>query len=266
MLITFSDPERTRLALHSLIEHRVDGVLIHSEHPSLLSTELLLALQSHDIVPLCLDSTPSARPVHAVLSDEMQLAELAVGYLHRLGHRAIAYLGNLPHGERVGRQERPTAVRRTLRRYGLPETYLFDPIPTQYFGQEGAQQLAVIAPRVDEQMTRLQALSPRPTAILTPSEIVAAYLLQSLPARGLHVPADMSVLCMSNAELADCLIPPLTTLDPHPEEIGQQAIAVLLEAIDRRNAQNPLQPALHRVTAHLERERALLRPAAALRR
>jgi len=251
VLVTSSDPERTRLALHSLIEHRVEGVLIHSEHPSLLSAELLLALQSNGVIPLCLDSTPSARPVHAVLSDETQLAELAVGYLHRLGHRSIAYLGSLPQGEGVGRRERPAAMRCALRRYGLPENYLFDPIPTRYFGREDAQQLAIIAPRVDELVTRLRALSPRPTAILTPSEIIAAYLLQSLPVRGLRIPADMSVLCMSNTELADCLVPPLTTLDPHPEEIGQQAIAVLVEAINRCDTATPVQPALHRVMARL---------------
>ncbi|MHB9025008.1 MAG: LacI family DNA-binding transcriptional regulator [Armatimonadota bacterium] len=251
VLETFSDPERTRLALHSLIEHRVDGVLIDSEHPSLLSTDVLLTLHSHGVVPLCLDATPSARPVHAVLSDEGQLADLAVGYLHGLGHRAIAYLGSLPQGEGLGRQERPAAVRRALRRHGLSTDYLFDPIPMQYYGKAEDLVRTVIAPQVETLVTRLLALSSRPTAIITPSEVIAAYLLQALPRHGLRIPADISVLCMSNAELADCLIPPLTTIDPHPEELGRQAIAVLVEAIQQRDELHPFKPATRRITPHL---------------
>ena len=211
VLETHSDPERTRLALHSLIEHRVEGVMIDSEHPMLLSSELLFTLQSNGLMPLCLDSTPSAHPVHAVLSDEGQMAELAVGYLHALGHRTIAYLGTLPHGRGVGRTERPAAVQRALRRYGVPQDYLFDPLPAEYYGQSPDHQLPIIAAPVAQLFTQLMTAAVPPTAFITPSEMIATYLLQLAHRHGLRVPDQLSVLCMGNAELAELLLPPLTT-------------------------------------------------------
>jgi len=250
VLETNSDPERTRLALHSLIAHRVDGVMIDSEHPQVLSSEILFALQSNGVVPLCLDATPSAHPVHAVLIDEEQMAELAVSYLYGLGHRSIAYLGTLPQGEHRGRQERPTAVLKALRCHGLPQEYLFDPLPEEYYGQSAEQILPTVVHAVETIFVRLMTAPSPPTAFLTPSEVIAAYLLSLANRHGWHIPGDLSVLCMSSVDLADCLLPPLTSVDPHPEEIGRQAVKLLVETINRGDP-HAVSPEIRRITPHL---------------
>ena len=96
----FAEQQRDRrqlpLLIDQLIEQRVDGIIISADLFRIPTTSVL-AMWSHDIVPVLLCNTQSDTPLDRIMTDENRLAQLAVDYLLRLGHRHIAYCGYNPN-------------------------------------------------------------------------------------------------------------------------------------------------------------------------
>lgn len=70
-------------------------------------------------------------------------------------------------------------------------------------------------------------------AIMALNDRVAFGFLQSLP-RGTRVPGDLLVTGYDNSEIAAFSRPPLTTVDPRPDELMARTSEMLLGAISRR--------------------------------
>src|SRR5581483_8822522 len=71
--------------------------------------------------------------------------------------------------------------------------------------------------------------SPRPTAILAFSDLLAGGALRAAATRGLHVPADLSVIGFDDIPAAAAATPPLTTVRQPLLEKGRIAGQLLLE-------------------------------------
>jgi DNA-binding LacI/PurR family transcriptional regulator len=63
-------------------------------------------------------------------------------------------------------------------------------------------------------------------------DLLAARLLQAAITRGIAVPSALSILSCANYEVAELTVPPLTSIEQFPEEIGRQAVALLLRRLD----------------------------------
>jgi DNA-binding LacI/PurR family transcriptional regulator len=61
--------------------------------------------------------------------------------------------------------------------------------------------------------------------------------IRALRARGLAVPAEVSVVGFDDIELAEFTDPPLTTVHQPVRGKGEEAVRLLLAAIDGRDAQ-----------------------------
>jgi len=72
-------------------------------------------------------------------------------------------------------------------------------------------------------------LEPRLDAVLCPTDVVAAGAVFECQRRGLEVPADIAVAGWGDYDIGRQLSPALTTIAPFSGEIGQGAIAVLLD-------------------------------------
>ena len=69
----------------------------------------------------------------------------------------------------------------------------------------------------------------RPTAIFAANDLMAIGVLHAARARGLQVPADLSVVGLGDIPLADSVCPPLTTVHFPLRELGEAAMEALLE-------------------------------------
>ncbi len=197
VLETHGQEAHTILGIQSLIEQRVDGVIIHSGHQRSLPRKTMLELRSHNIVPVILDATRADLPVDAVCTHEQQLAELAVDYLHGLGHRRIAYLGPASKGHRQGRAP---ALAQALQARRLSADAFIDT------GDRTFETLA------DSELLHTLLTAPTaPTAVITTDDM-AVVLLQGLRARGLAVPRDLSLLGIGNHPTSAFTDPPLTSI------------------------------------------------------
>lgn len=156
----------------------------------------------------------------SVSTDHVGGARELVRHLVGLGHRRIAYVGEV--GLRPPRHFQ--GYLEGLREAGLPEDpqlcVQIDSDDLEHVGEEGVRSLL--------------ARGAPFTAIFAQIDLVAIGALRALRAAGIRVSADVSVVGFDNIPLAQHLDPPLTTVDHTVREIGRLAVLLLLDRITGR--------------------------------
>ena len=211
-----SDPAETAALLQTL-HGRVDGLILMT--PALGGTWLQKALPRRVPVVLLNDDGTDERH-HSLRIDNRRGARLAVEHLIGLGHRAIAFLGG-PVGN-ADATERLAGYREALVAGGLPLNRHFE-LAGDFSEESGVQAGAKVA-----------ALVPQPTAIFAANDAMAIGCLAALRERGLRVPEDVSLVGFDDVPIARYLTPALTSVQVPIAELGKQAMALLLAAVDGR--------------------------------
>jgi DNA-binding LacI/PurR family transcriptional regulator len=218
-----NDPARERRGVEILLARRVDGI-IFSTH--LDEANVRAALEAG--VPVVEVEKPLCADASSVVADNYSGAMQAMQHLLDLGHRRIGYLGEpyKGHPGAVARviRERFDAYRAALRSvdedvneaHVVLETYWRDP---------GWEELRTGA----DYMERLLAQTPNLTAVFATSDLLAAGALQTLYARGIRIPEEMSVIGFDDT-FARHLAPPLTTVQQPMFEMGSRAAAIAIGA------------------------------------
>ena len=205
------------LLIDQLIEQRVDGIIIFSGSMPVATTSVL-AMWSHDIVPVLQCDTVSEKPLDRIATDESRLAQGAVDYLLRQGHQRIGYCGLNQY------RARNREMYHTFRTRGLP---------LGLFLKE-AGNLSVPSPVYAEHYLDFFFHQPHPpTAVICYDDKMATQLLLHAQRRGLRVPGDLSILGCANDIIGQYLTPALTSFEQFPEVIGERAY----ELIQRRRAE-----------------------------
>lgn len=217
---------RERAALATLLEYRVDGVILVS--PRMRARDIAAAASE---VPLVLMGR-QVRNVEAdfVLVDERIGTELALDHLLQLGHEQIAHVDG---GNGAGGPQRRTAYLRGMRRRRL-----------------GARARVIAADFTEEAgadaARRLLSEAELPTAIFAANDMVAAGILGELDRAGVEVPAEVSIIGYDNISIAHLAHVSLTTIDQPRSEMGRLALELLLDRIGNRrpNVVRLIEPSL----------------------
>lgn len=141
----------------------------------------------------------------------------ATEYLISLGHRRVAMISG-PSSHQCSR-DRIAGYRAALEEAGIP----VDPMlirPGNFAQVTGYQQTCAL----------LDFTHP-PTAIFAGSDAQAMGVYSALHARGLSVPADMSVVGFDDVAIASLVTPTLTTVRQPLTEMGRTATRMLLRHI-----------------------------------
>ncbi len=153
-------------------------------------------------------------------SDPSQCVRKAMAHLCMLGHRRIAFVG----GDRSARFStiRENAYYEEVRRFGCRE----DPMYVMLTGTTApAGELGVSV------LLNSHSRADYPTAIFAINDSVALGAMRQLHRLGFSVPRDMALVGCDNAFFTPYLTPSLTTIDLHPYEHGQSAMAELILSI-----------------------------------
>lgn len=212
-------------------EAAVDGMIVFC----MAEEDPLLAAALERQLPVVLVEQPPVEGLPAVVIDDEGASREAAEHLIQLGHERIAIasieLSYAPEGGLVGaiRQRgasyRPARARlagyhAAVEAAGLPwkQTPVYECVghsPDQ--GRYAARELL--------------SQTPRPTAILCMSDLIAAGVIAEAAARGLSVPGDLSVVGFDDIPDAARMQPPLTTVNqPHVEK-GQKAGRALISLL-----------------------------------
>ncbi|QBI18113.1 LacI family transcriptional regulator [Egibacter rhizosphaerae] len=216
-LVLFTPPapgSRERLDDYLTAGH-VDGALLTSLHGD---DPLPWRLHDAGIPTVIGGRAPRGLPISSVDADNRGGARTAVRHLVELGRRRIATV--------TGPRDMPAGLDR-LEGYrdALAEAELAastDLIVEGDFTREGGAEATA---RLLDRRTDVDAL-------FAASDLAALGALRSLHAAGIRVPDDVALVGFDDSELAPSAEPPLTTVHQPIEELGRQATALLLGALD----------------------------------
>ena len=208
-------PEAVRTA-------RVDGILLVGPATEATARALLGAERPLVLVDNCV---PTER-IDAVLSDNFGGARSAVAHLVEVGHRQVAFIGG------PFRESAPPAIHRSNTIWSIEQRALGYLIALREAGiqpddrlYEGGNLSTADGYRACQ---RLLAAGRPFTAIFCANDESAVGAMRALHEAGLRVPGDVSVVGFDDIEVAQHLIPPLTTVRVDKEAIGAWAVQRLL--------------------------------------
>jgi LacI family transcriptional regulator len=200
--------------LTALHQRRVDGVILApSADPERRALAYLRAAQLPCVL---VDRTPDSSFDQVGVNNREAMREL-VNYVAGLGHRHIGYIGGHPDFETT--LERIVGYRNSLERLGID----FD---ERYLVTGNASTASAT-----EATHALLSLPDPPTAIVTGNNMATIGAMGAVRAKGLSVPADISIAGFDDFEWADYFEPRLTLVAQPCEEIGRRAAFLLMERI-----------------------------------
>src|SRR6202163_4411548 len=212
------DPRRTREAAERMMEHNVRGVAIMTSE---ISSRLILEFERRRIAVTFLDLAPVRGYVSKLRIDYFSGIKQIVEYLHKCGHRRIAFIAGRP--KLKSNVARLQAYEKCMRDVGLEP----GPIVTGDLRFEGGLAAGL----------SIAKLSPRPTAVMAVNDLTAVGVIKGLLKGGCRVPQDISVTGFDNTRLAEYSNPSLTTVDVHRDMLGQIAADALHELSCSANPQ-----------------------------
>ncbi|MCV2490297.1 LacI family transcriptional regulator [Geodermatophilus sp. YIM 151500] len=189
---------------------QVDGLLLVS--PRMPDDALLALAGATPVVVLnrLLDGIP------AVLTNLYEATRHAVEHLHALGHRTVVYLAG-PDG--YPNDVRLRGFRDACGRLGMEGSEI-GPFAARF--QAGVRAADLV-------------LATSATAVVAYNDDIGVGVINRLADRGVHVPADISVVGFDDTQLAEVVTPRLTTVRIPAADAGTAAIEMLLDLVRGRD-------------------------------
>jgi DNA-binding LacI/PurR family transcriptional regulator len=205
---------RERTALATLLEYRVDGVILVS--PRMPASEFAPA--AAEIPVVVVGRQVRSADADCVLIDEQHGTGLVLDHLVALGHKRIAHVDA---GRGAGGPQRRAAYLRGMKARRLASYARVIPGDfTEEAGTNAARELL--------------AEPELPTAVFAANDMAAAGLLGEFDRTGVAVPDDISIVGYDNISIAHLAHVSLTTVDQPRTEMGRMALELLLERVERR--------------------------------
>ncbi len=219
---TGDDPLREHQLLTSLLERRVDGIVVALAPDTEGSTPRLL--ESSGTPAVLIDRMPGSGLLDEIGTDNIEpMAELVDHLAEVHGHRRVGLVSGLTGLSTT--DERCQGFAEGVRRNGCDD----DPelIVSGASASRPAEQAA-------EQLLKL---AKPPTALIAANNGMAVGLLRHLKHLGVKVPDDMAVCAFDDFEWAELIASPLTCVAQDWTGIGRGAVSLLGRRLDEPTAE-----------------------------
>jgi LacI family transcriptional regulator len=210
-----------------LARRRADGVLLFG-NPELFP-KIAKALERIPVVWCLLTESLTKPNANYVLYDNQPVAAIAAQYLLRKKHERMAILNASPwHGAFV---ERQTEFLKFLGERGKTADLIAGAL------KDPKRDVVVRAqPLVD----RLAALNPRPTGVFCVSDDLLLAVFNGLRQRGIEPGRDIELIgCNNDRLLMEQMHPRPATIDLKLNQVGKQAVELLLKKMSQPSDTNP---------------------------
>jgi len=211
---TDNDPARERFIIESLIQRRVDGLMIAVTDETDHATNALLRSVGF---PVALLDRQMDGPFDSVCDDHAPGMRKAIRYLFDLGHRDIGLITGADN-VRPGR-ERAAGFRAGFLEQGrqVNERWLRQGRLDALYGY--AQAIEILS------------ANSRPTALVAGGNQIFSGVLRAIRRLDLTIPRDLSVISCDDVDLTVLTDPPITVISRDLEEVGSVAAELLLRRI-----------------------------------
>ena len=218
---TGNDPARERDLVSRARAHLVDGLILN---PVSLSASVLASTEG--LPPTVVIGEVEPEHVDQVHVDSLAAAEQVTAHLVSRGHRRIAIVGAALDGGATATSElREHGHRAALEAAGIPaDPTLRVPLPAW----STSVAATTFAAWLDEH--------PLPDAVFAFTDSIAFGVLHVLAARGVRVPAQVSVMGFDDVDGAAFAIPALSTVSFDRRAFATAALDLLTRRIEDRDA------------------------------
>ncbi|HEY3331437.1 MAG TPA: LacI family DNA-binding transcriptional regulator [Capsulimonadaceae bacterium] len=245
--LTEFDEHAEDRAIRSLLESRLDGIIVRSRYGTWDEVPQGAALRqaaAQQIPVVIYGKTMTGSPFPSFARPLAANAVKVVGHLLDLGHRNIAVLLPVP-GDRYNYPHQSTVdgARQAYTQRGIDPMQLAvqnldqdAPAPIDGFDASYGNYLDESLPRRALARGRILLesalrMSPTPTAVVAYNEITGIGACLEANRLGLQVPTDISVVAVTRGLAADLAPQPMTTCDALPREVAEAALDLLVETI-----------------------------------
>lgn len=206
-----------------LLGHKVDGIIIA---PVGTSFDHLVQIYEYGIPLVIVDRYSPEMELPYITSDNYQGAYDAVSYLVSMGHRRIACIQGIQNSQ--PNKERVRGYAEALKKNGLePERSLI--IGEDFSIENGYKQTRI-----------LFSIENPPTAIFALSNLISLGVIKAIGEIGLKIPENVSLISFDEQPFSAYLETPLTTIEQKKSEMGQIAVNVIINEMDKkRNGDTP---------------------------
>jgi LacI family transcriptional regulator len=192
-------------------EKNVDGLCLLGEMPEAFLAEVA----SRGIPTVIVDFHTDTVPGHYVVSDNAGGAALAVEYLSDLGHRNIAFVGDVRKDASF--EERRRGFEKAMAKAGLKPAKTLD--------------IDIASNGAPAQVASYLRDPACPTALFCCNDAHALLVLAEAQILGISVPSQLSVLGFDDIDESAQADPPLSTLHVEKQEMGAKAIHIVMDLI-----------------------------------
>ncbi len=200
------------LELAAILEARqCDGILLLGDMGD--QPRLLADLRDSHVPVVTMWQGTRLDLIPGVQVDNRLGTRLAVDHLIGLGHRRIAFVGGRLLGD----------IRERQSAYTEAVSAILGEVPKGYL-----QHVANTPEGGESALAALLRLSPRPTAVVASTDVVAIGVLRGALLRGVNVPGDLSVVGFDDIPMARSAVPGLTTIRMPIAAMAAEAIALAL--------------------------------------
>jgi LacI family transcriptional regulator len=214
---------KENLILPNLItNHEIDGIIILSH----LSTDYVAKIIDTGIPTVLIDHHDPSLQADSILTNNRFGAYTAVEHLIQLGHRDIAFVGDVNFSPSY--QERLEGYMLALNKYELnrKQEFMFTNAKEDF----------------EELNKYFEALETKPSAWFCVNDGHGFLISSLLQQKGYKVPDDVSVCNFDNGQLSQISTPKITTMDIDLRYFGKKAVEQLCWRIQHRD--EPIQEIL----------------------
>jgi LacI family transcriptional regulator len=198
-----------------ILERNVEGIILAGRVPQ----ELIECIERYDLPVVFVDYYPMNGSHSVVMSDNMSGGFQATQHLIDCGHHSIAFVySDIQHPSIL---ERFQGYKMALEKAQLPSLSVTNGLETdRTSGYKAAQKLFSQTNKV--------------TAIFACNDAMAIGVLQYLKEKNIKVPKEISIIGFDDVEADLSLDPPLSTMRVNKEEMGIQAIRLIVETLQNK--------------------------------
>ncbi|WP_208320780.1 substrate-binding domain-containing protein [Halanaerobium saccharolyticum] len=160
----------------------------------------------------------NSEAIATVLSDRKAGSQMMVNKFITMGHKKIAYVGNIE-------SERFMGYKKAFQEnnFKLQDDFIYNT------GWNDGYRVGTIAAK------KIIKAEKRPTGVVCFNDQVAVGLVQCLQKNDIKVPAEISVSGFDNIEISEYFSPALTTVDIPKRTLARKAVELFVEMIKNKN-------------------------------
>lgn len=214
------EPEKEKKYIHMLQAKQVDGIIIF---PTGENVDLYEEMKKSNFPIVFMDRNVEGMDVPTVMLDNFLASKLAVDEFIKKGYKRIAIITTSIIRNISPRVERIKGYKLALKEHGIE-------INDDYIKSSDPDNIST-------SIKDLLMLDTPPEAIFAGNDIVLMEVLKYCKENDIKIPDDLAVISIDDVPFAQLFSPPITTITQPAEEMAKFAVQLLLDQINKKNAE-----------------------------